>query len=269
MTELLRTENISYSYYGRIAALDRVSLAIGEGELLAVIGSNGSGKSTLLQVMAGLLFPHEGGVFLKGDAVNESRLRDAAFRLRFRNSVGYVFQDSDVQLFCPTVMDELVYGPLQSGVAQKEAIERAHGVMSMLGIEELKDRPSYMMSGGEKKKLAIGSVLTMNPDIILLDEPANGLDPKTQCFLVELFLTLKDAGKTLIIATHDLSLVAEVEADVAVLTEDHRIAKTGRAEDILRDEELLLNVNLIHEHRHRHAELTHSHLHAHYLYHKH
>jgi len=141
--------------------------------------------------------------------------------------------------------------------------------MGMLKIEQLKDRASYMLSGGEKKRAAIGSVLTMNPDVLLLDEPTNGLDPRTQCFLLELIFSLNEAGKTIIIATHDLSLVDELQTYVAVLSEEHRIEKSGSAEEILKDDELLLKVNLIHQHKHHHGMFTHKHVHAHNISHHH
>ncbi|MDI6800712.1 MAG: ABC transporter ATP-binding protein [Thermodesulfovibrionales bacterium] len=269
MENIISVENISYSYHGRIKALLNVSLDIKEGERFAVIGANGSGKSTLLQIMNGLIYPSSGQVFFRGDEVSEKTLNDKLFLKCFRESVGYVFQDPDVQLFCPNVLDELLYGPLQLGISEGEALDRAQEVIKMLNIENLKDRPSYMLSGGEKKRVAIGSVLTMNPDVLLFDEPTNGLDPRTQCFLVELMLELNDAGKTIVIATHDLSLIDELHCHVAVLSEEHRVEKTGEADEILKDEELLLKVNLIHEHMHCHGDMAHRHLHSHYFFHKH
>jgi cobalt/nickel transport system ATP-binding protein len=266
---MINLVNVSYSYHDKICALSNVTLGIGEGERFAIIGANGSGKTTLLQIMDGLIHPSEGKVFFRGNEVAKETLRDKGFQRFFRERVGYVFQDSDVQLFCPTVLDELLYGPLQLEIGEKEAIDRAFEVMQMLNIEHLKERPSYMLSGGEKKKVAIGSVLTMNPQVLLFDEPANGLDPKTQCFLVELMLALNEAGKTLVIATHDLSLVDELQARVGVLSEDHRLEKIGHVNDILGDEDLLLRVNLIHEHIHRHGETAHKHIHSHYLFHRH
>ncbi len=262
-------EGVSYSYYEKIAALKNVSLAVNEGERFAVIGSNGSGKSTLLQIMSGVLYPSAGKVLFRGCQVSEKTLKDKAFLQEFRSGVGYVFQDPDVQLFCPTVLDEMMFGPLQLGLTEKEAFERASETLHMLGIGALKDRPSYMLSGGEKKRVAIGSVLTMNPDVLLLDEPTNGLDPRTQVFLLELMFALNNAGKTIVIATHDLSLVGELETRVAVLSEEHRIEKIGATEEILGDEDLLLRVNLVHEHLHRHGPVMHKHLHSHYLFHKH
>lgn len=269
MKNIIKVEEVTYNYYGKICALSDISLSVGEGERFAVIGANGSGKSTLLQVMNGLIYPSCGNLFFRDKEVSEKTLKNKEFLKFFREKVGYVFQDSDVQLFCPTVLDELLYGPLQLDINETEATDRAHEVMQMLNIENLKDRPSYMLSGGEKKKVAIGSVLTINPEVMLFDEPTNGLDPRTQCFLVELLFALGEAGKTIVIATHDLSLVDELHCRVAVLSEDHRLEKTGSAENILKDEELLLKVNLVHEHMHCHGPSAHRHIHSHYLFHKH
>ena len=269
MKNIIKIENVSYKYYDKIPALEDVSLSIKEGEKFAVIGANGSGKSTLLQIMNGLIYPSSGSVFFRDKEVSEKTLKDKGLLKFFREGVGYIFQDSDIQLFCPTVLDELLYGPMQLGLNENEAMDRAHEAMQMLHIENLKDRPSYMLSGGEKKRTAIGSVLTMNPDVLLFDEPTNGLDPRTQCFLVELLFALSEAGKTIVIATHDLSLVDELHCRVAVLSEGHRLEKTGSAEDILKEEELLLKVNLVHEHMHCHGPSAHRHIHSHYLFHKH
>ncbi len=266
---MLSLQNVSYSYYNHIPALSGIDLKVVEGENLAIIGANGSGKSTLLQIMGGLRFPSTGKFLFHQTEISESSLRDKRALHSFRRSVGYIFQDSDVQLFCPTVLDELLYGPLQLDIDEKEALERAFEIMKMLNIESLKDRPSYMLSGGEKKKVAIGSVLTMNPKVLLLDEPTLGLDPKTQSFLMELMFALKHAGKTLVVATHDLSLVDELQGRVAVLSEDHRMEKIGEASEILGDQDLLLRVNLIHEHIHHHGQTIHRHIHSHYLFHKH
>lgn len=266
---MIQIRNIQYSYYQKFSALNDVSLEIDSGEKFAVIGSNGSGKSTLLQILAGLLFPSSGEYLFHGEAVTESSLKEKNFLRSFRQRVGYLFQDSDIQLFCPTVIDELLFGALQIGLSREEAMDRSVEILKMLQIETLRDRPTYMLSGGEKKRVALGSVLTMNPDVLLLDEPTNGLDPRTQVFLLELILALNDAGKTIVIATHDLSLVAELQAHVAVLSEEHRIEKTGAAEEILNNEDLLLKVNLIHEHIHYHEGHAHSHRHSHFLFHKH
>ncbi len=269
MENIISLENISYSYYDRIPAVTDISLEVKEGERFAVIGANGTGKSTLLQIMSGLVHQSEGKVFFRGKEVSEQTLKNRSFLKFFRERVGYVFQDSDIQLFCPTVLDELLYGPLQLEMNEREALDRANEVLKMLEIEDLRDRPSYMLSGGEKKRVAIGSVLTMNPEVVLFDEPTNGLDPRTQVFLVELMLSLSEAGKTLILATHDLSLVAELETKVALLSEEHSVEKIGSADEILKDDDLLLRANLIHEHIHFHGKKAHKHRHSHYSTHKH
>ncbi|MBC7963368.1 MAG: ABC transporter ATP-binding protein, partial [Steroidobacteraceae bacterium] len=155
----------------------------------------------------------------------------------------------------------LLYGPHQLGIPADEAEDRARQVLKMLNLEKHAERPTYMLSGGEKKRVALGSVLTMNPEVLLMDEPTNGLDPRTQSFLIDLLLTLNEAGKTVIIASHDLSMVADMEMSVALLSENHTVEKVGTASDILADEELLLRTNLIHEHRHRHGDQSHIHRH--------
>jgi len=269
LEDIITAAGINYSYCNNIGALVDLSLSIKEGEKVAVIGANGSGKSTLLRIMSGLKHPSSGTVFFRGREVSKASLRDKEFLRFFREGVGYIFQDSDIQLFCPTVLDELLFGPMHLGITQNEALERAFLVLQLLNIENLKERPSYMLSGGEKKRVAIGSILTMNPQVLLLDEPTNGLDPRTQCFLTELIFELNESGKTIVISTHDLSLVAEFQPKVAVLSEEHRIEQTGSAEEILKDEDLLLRVNLIHEHMHSHGRTAHSHRHSHYVYHRH
>lgn len=269
MEPLFSLEEVHYDYLGGIPALAGINLSIGTGERFAVIGANGSGKSTLLQLLDGLIFPHRGSIRFHGHDVTEDALRQAEFLRFFRERVGYVFQDSEVQLFCPTVLDELLFGPHQLGLGLDEAESRAWEVLSMLGMEKYADRPTYMLSGGEKKRVALGSVLTMNPEVLLMDEPTNALDPRTQSFLIDLLLTLNEAGKTIIIATHDLSLVADMEMTVALLSEEHRVEKVGTSEEILGDEELLLRTNLIHEHRHRHGGGSHKHRHTHFFIHRH
>jgi cobalt/nickel transport system ATP-binding protein len=269
METAVKAENVNYNYYGKINALSDVNIEIGRGDRMAIIGSNGSGKSTLLQTLDGLIMPDTGKVFYMGREVSPESLKDREFQKFFRGGVGYVFQDSDVQLFCPTVLDEMVFGPMQLGISEEESLSRAHRVMADLGIEALKDRPSYMLSGGEKKRVALGSVLVMDPEVLLLDEPTNGLDPKSQMFLIELMFTLNQAGKTIVVATHDLALVDEMNGSVAVLSEEHRIEKVGPADVVLSDQELLLKVNLVHEHVHAHGGTTHRHVHSHYQFHRH
>jgi cobalt/nickel transport system ATP-binding protein len=267
--KIIQLEHVSYSFYDIVPALSDVSLSIEEGGMVAVIGANGSGKSTLLQIMSALIHPQAGRVFFRGEEVTEKRLHDREFQRFFRERVGMVFQNSDVQLFCPTVFDELIFGPMQLGISEEQALRRAAETMELLNIEYLKERPTHMLSGGEKKRVAIGSSLTMNPEVLLLDEPASGLDPKTESFLTDLVISLSESGKTIVIATHDLELVDHLQPKVAVLSEEHRIEKIGTVGEILRDRDLLVKVNLIHEHKHRHGKKAHTHQHSHYFFHDH
>ncbi|MDO9339635.1 MAG: ABC transporter ATP-binding protein [Bacteroidales bacterium] len=269
MEDIISLKNIDYSYYGKIPALKNVNLSVKKGEMFSIIGLNGSGKSTLLHIINALVFPDSGDVLFEGNPVTEKSLRDKSFGMQFRQRMGYIFQNPDIQLFCPTVFDELLFAPLQLNLPIETAKERAEQTLSFLGIEYLKERPVYMLSGGEKKRVAIASVLTMNPEILLVDEPLSSLDPKTQTFFIELLLELNRAGKTIIFTTHHLDLIEHLQPRVAVLSEEHTIRKTGTASEILSDEELLISVNLIHEHIHKHGKEEHRHYHSHYVFHKH
>ncbi|HNW98704.1 MAG TPA: ABC transporter ATP-binding protein [Bacteroidales bacterium] len=269
MENIIELQNISYSYFNKIAALKNINLKINRGEMFAVIGQNGSGKSTLLHIINGLIQAESGKYLFKGKEVSDKSLKDKNFSLEFRKSMSFIFQNPEIQLFCPTVMDELLFAPLQLEISIEEAKERVEKTLEYLGITELKDRPVYMLSGGEKKKVAIASSLTINPEIILIDEPLAGLDPKTQTFFIELILELNKAGKTIIFTTHHLDLIDHLQPTVAVLSEEHTIQKIGTAAEILTDEEFLISVNLIHEHIHRHGEEVHKHYHSHYVFHKH
>jgi len=269
MEEIISLENVNYSYYGRIPALKNINLSINKGEIFSVIGLNGCGKTTLLHIINGLIFPDSGKMLFEGKTVNEKSLKETSFGTWFRQKIGYIFQNPDVQLFCPTVLDELLFGPLQINLPLETAMERAVRTLSYLGIENLRDRAVYMLSGGEKKKVAIASVLTMNPEVLLVDEPLSGLDPKTQTFFIELLSELNKAGKTIIFTTHQLDLIDHLQPRVAVLSDDHTIKKTGTTPEILNDQELLIAVNLIHEHVHVHDGQEHKHYHSHYVFHKH
>jgi cobalt/nickel transport system ATP-binding protein len=269
MEDIISLKNIDYSYFCKIPALRNINLSVKKGEMFSVIGLNGSGKSTLLHIINALIFPDSGEVLLDQNPVTEKSLRDKNFGVQFRQRMGYIFQNPDIQLFCPTVFDELLFGPLQLNLTLDEAMERAEQTLSYLGIGYLRERPVYMLSGGEKKRVAIASVLTMNPDILLIDEPLSSLDPRTQTFFIELLLELNHAGKTIIFTTHQLDLIEHLQPRVAVLSDEHTIRKIGTASDILGDEELLINVNLVHEHVHKHGNEEHKHYHSHYVFHKH
>lgn len=268
---IFELKNVNYLYLNKIPALDGINLSIEEGEQVAILGANGSGKSTLLKLLDGLIFPSSGIIKAFGKTLTENILDGDGgdFPQFFRKKVGLIFQNSEAQLFCPTVLDEIKFGPLQLDIPEKEINKRVHDVMEMLKIENLKDRAPYTLSGGEKKKVAIASILSINPDVLLLDEPTNGLDPRTQQWLVELLLELRKTGKTIIIATHDLGIVEEVSEHAVVFSEDHKIVANGETQAIMNDTALLMRVNLIHEHSHRHIEIIHKHKHAHTSEHDH
>jgi cobalt/nickel transport system ATP-binding protein len=272
MEAIFDLRNVSYSYVGKIDALKDITLKIDRGELVSIIGSNGSGKSTLLAILNGLIYPTAGEFYAFGNQIIEEvfdAIKDNDFRSYFRTKVGFVFQNSDVQLFSPTVFQEVAFGPLQLSVTPEEVKTRVEDVLEMMGIAKLRDRSPHTLSGGEKKKVCIATVLVNNPDVLLLDEPSAGLDPRTQLWLVELLQELGHAGKTVITATHDLEIIEQISERSIVMGEDHRVKFDGNTVEVLDDLALLLNVNLIHEHTHLHGRAVHAHIHAHGREHEH
>ena len=259
---IFEVSGASYAYLGRFPALVDVDLTVHAGERLALVGANGCGKSTLLKLLDGLVFPDVGTFQAFGQDVTEAVLEDEQFSEGFRSRVGFVFQSSDAQVFSPTVREELAFGPLNLGLDRDEAAQRVDDVLALLEITELADRAPFQLSGGQKKRVAIGSVLTMNPSVLLFDEPTAALDPRTQQWLVELLGELSGAGKAIVFATHDLSLLPVVADRCVVFGEDHRVAGAGEAQEVLDDIDLLRRVNLVHQHAHRHDDLWHVHEHT-------
>jgi cobalt/nickel transport system ATP-binding protein len=258
---LLDVSGVSYAYLGRFPALDDVTLTVAAGERLALLGANGCGKSTLLKILDGLLFPDSGHYRAFDADVTEDHLEDEQFNRGFRSRMGFVFQNSDAQVFSPTVRDEIAFGPLSTGMHQDAVAARVDDTLDLLGIRDLADRAPYQLSGGEKKKVAIASVLVMNPEVLLFDEPTAALDPRTQQWLIELALELNRSGKTLVLATHDLDVLQLVADRCVVFSEDHHIVSTGAPDHVLGDRDLLLSVNLVHEHSHHHGPVVHHHPH--------
>jgi len=260
--EIFVCRDLRFAYLERFTALDGVSFSVRAGEKVALLGANGSGKSTLLKILDGLLFPDSGTFEAFGQPVTEEALEDEQFSVGFRSRVGFIFQNSDAQVFSPTVREEIAFGPLQMGMPPKRVERRIADVMGMLGIADLADRAPFQLSGGEKKKVAIASVLAMNPEVLLVDEPTAALDPRTQQWLIELVVELNRAGKTIVLATHDLDVLDVVADRCLVFSEDHRIVAQDAPSSVLADRELLLRVNLIHEHTHTH-ETGRAHDHGH------
>jgi len=260
---------VSYTFAGKFTALRSIDLKIRAGERLAIVGTNGCGKSTLLHILGGLLFPTGGESLAFGHPLTEDGIQDASFMSFFRQRVGLLFQNSDAQLFCPTVLDEIAFGPLQLNCSEEEALEKSREMIKMLGLEKIAQRSPHQLSGGEKKKVALASMLAVNPDVLLLDEPTGGLDPRTQVWLVEILGELHSIGKTIITATHDLSILEEIADRAVVMEEGHTIVADRTPREILEAFDLLLQVNLIHEHVHHHEKLLHSHSHLHFFTHQH
>ena len=261
VTPIFELERVTYRYLNRFDALLDLDLIVPPGEQIAILGANGSGKSTLLKLLDGLYKPNRGKMRILGQPV-ENTLNDLNDTYTFHRQVGLVFQDPDVQLFSPTVWDEVTFGPLQLGLSKEQVRERATQALQQMEIEKLKDRAPFELSGGEKKRVAIASVLSLQPQVLLLDEPTASLDPRSKWTLVNLIERLAQSGKTILTATHELDIVPIIAQRVIVLGEERRIIGDGTPAEILANKELLVRANLIHEHLHAHGEVEHSHPHA-------
>jgi cobalt/nickel transport system ATP-binding protein len=256
-------KNVTYSYPGKILALRELDLEINSGDRVAIIGANGTGKSTLLTLLDALTFADSGNVNAFGRTLTERTMNDALFQRKFRSKVGYVFQNPDIQLFCPTVREDILFGPLQLGMEREEIQKRFDSVVERMRIGHLVDRSPHQLSLGEKKKVAIASVLIIDPDVLLLDEPTAGLDPQTTRDIIGVIFDAHKAGKTVVLATHDLHIVEEIADIIHVFGKDKTIIRSGAPEEILADFSFLQNNNLIHIHVHRHLHIKHTHAHGH------
>lgn len=248
---VFKLDKISYAYPQSEPVLSNLSLTIEEGERLSILGANGCGKSTLLKILAGLIFPQSGTFTAFGNKVEQKNF-SGEISAAYHRRVGFIFQDSEVQLFCSTVYEELAFGPLQLGLPGETVKKRVEELSAMLGVEKLLDKPPFRLSGGEKKKIAIGSVLILNPDVLILDEPTNSLDPRSQSWLLRLLRALGKAGKTLIFATHNLDLVPHVSERAILFDEDHTVAADMPVNELLKNSDLLKRVNLVDDHFHTH-----------------
>jgi cobalt/nickel transport system ATP-binding protein len=238
-------KNLSYSYEGPVPALSSIDLVIHPGEIVALLGSNGCGKSTLLKILDGLYYPSSGTVIAFGTGLSEDAFRDESFNSHFRARVGFLFQDSDVQLFLPTVQEELAFAPLQMELSSHEVKQRVDQALHELDIEPLRDRAPHQLSSGEKKKVALASLLTLVPEIWLMDEPSAGLDPRSVAWLIDFIYLQHQTGKTIVIASHDLDLIRAVADRVYVMDETHSVIAEGITKDVLNDPALLRQANLI------------------------
>ncbi len=259
---IFSVSDVTYRYQN-VLALDHISLDIEEGQRVAFLGANGSGKSTLLRLLDGLYFAESGLITFRDEPLIPHMFEHDSFAFDFRRRVGLVFQNPDVQLFNPTVFDEIAFAPLQLRWPKQEILQRVDEALERMEIQQLKHRPPHRLSGGEKKRVALASVLVLDPEVLLLDEPTAALDPRSESQVIELLSGFAGNQKTVVIATHDLAVVADI-ADHCFVLQRGQVAAQGAPKTILDDTALLERVNLIHGHRHRHSSgIIHSHPHKH------
>jgi len=241
---MIELKDISYSYKN-IKALKNINISISDGEAVAFIGPNGSGKSTLMKLINGIITADSGHYLFNGQEITVKKLENNIFSKSFHKKIGFVFQNSETQLFCSNVYDEIAFGPRQMGLKEEDVKTRVTDCMRLLKIEELQDRVPYHLSGGEKKKVAIASVLVLNPEVIVFDEPMNDLDPKAKRFLKELLINLNNSGKTIICSTHEFEYVKGIFKRVIVFSTQHIIIRDDDYDRVLDDNDFLFENNII------------------------
>jgi cobalt/nickel transport system ATP-binding protein len=231
---IAQLKQIAYSYPDGTKAIDAISLDILRGGRIAFLGNNGAGKSTLFLLLNGILKPASGEYLFDGKLVDYKR--KSLFELR--KSVGVVFQEPDNQLFAPTVYEELSFGPMNLGMPEDEVRARIEQVMQVLDIEKHKNKPPHLISYGQKKQVAIGSLLTMKPAMLVLDEPTSGLDGEHTEQMVQVLDKLHQAGTTILLSTHDVNFAFEW-ADTIVLMNNGKIETVGTAAEVFLNEAAL------------------------------
>lgn len=225
----LEVKEISFSYPDGHEAIKDISFTIYHGESVGIIGANGAGKSTLLMLLMGILYPRIGSILVGDTKVNKKTLPI------IRRRLGMVFQNPDDQLFMNTVYDDVAFGPRNYNIAEDEVENRVMKSLELVGIKHLKDRAPFKLSGGEKRSAAIATVLSMEPDILIMDEPTSELDPKSRRKLINL---LKEFSHTKVITSHDLDLILDI-CERVIVVKSGEIVADGKAYNILTDEKLL------------------------------
>ena len=226
--KMIEFQNVSFSYDGEGPVVENLSFTIQDGESVGLIGANGAGKSTIMKLLLGLL-SGKGQILVDGLAVNKQNLP------AIRQKIGFVLQDSDNQMFMPTVYEDMIFGPRNYGLSKEETERRVDAVLNRLGLVELKHRYNHKISGGEKRMAAIATILTMEPETILMDEPSTALDPVNRRTVIN---TINTLPQTKLIASHDLDMILDTCQRVILLSHG-KIAADGPAERILRDQALL------------------------------
>ncbi|WNY23156.1 Vitamin B12 import ATP-binding protein BtuD [Methanimicrococcus hongohii] len=233
---ILETKNLEFSYPDGTKAIDDISITIPEGKKVSFVGKNGSGKSTLFLLLNGTLKPKSGKVLFGGKEVNYS----ASGLRELRKKVGIVFQNSDDQLFAPTVYQDIAFGPLNLGYSKEEIERVVNQMLDHFGLQSLKDKPPHHLSGGQKKRVAIAGVLAMDPDIIILDEPLSNLDPVGADEILDILNELNGLGKTIIISTHDVDLAYQW-SDYVYLLSSSKLINEGTPGFVFSNDEEVRN----------------------------
>ncbi|VAX18578.1 ATPase component NikO of energizing module of nickel ECF transporter [hydrothermal vent metagenome] len=255
---MIKLESVFFNY-GNVSVLSNISLEIKENERVVILGINGSGKSTLLKILNGLIYPQKGKYTFNGDEITKKYISNKTNNKNFRKKVVLLFQNPDMMIFNPTVYDEIAFGLKQLGFNDIE--NKVKYWADKLKISDHLDTPPFKLSGGEKQKVCLASILALEPKVLLLDEPTANLDPRTTGWFVDFFY---DLNLTTLIATNNISLALELGERGLVLSEDHELIYDDDLEQLLDDKESLLKANLIHKHKHRHNGLEHKHYHIHY-----
>ena len=236
MRKAIDIKDLNFNYPDGTPALENISLEVFAGESVAIIGPNGSGKTTLLLHLNGILKGQKGSVEIFGANTNDGDIKG------LRRKVGVIFQDPDDQLFMPSVFDDVAFGPINMGVAKGLVKERVKTALELVGLSGYEDRCSHHLSFGEKKRVSFATILSMEPEMLVLDEPTANLDPRSRDELVNIVKRLNEAGKTIIMATHDVNAVAEVANRVYVL--NRSIVARGTTREIFSNQKLLRENNL-------------------------
>lgn len=224
---MIEFQNVSFAY-GQTPVVENLNFSIGKGETVGLIGANGAGKSTIMKLMLGLL-SGSGSIRVDGLTVNKENLSE------IRRKIGFVLQDSDNQMFMPTVYEDMIFGPRNYGLSKEAADEKVDAILEQLGLRELKHRHNHKISGGEKRMAAIATILAMEPEMILMDEPSTALDPVNRRTVIN---TINRLPQTKLIASHDLDMILDTCQRVILLSHGTIVAD-GDAETILRDKQLL------------------------------
>jgi len=230
LKKIIEISNLCYTYPDGKTALENVDLNISEGESVGIVGANGAGKTTLILHINGILRENKGG----GIKIIEMEMNDKNVR-KIRSKIGLVFQNPEDQLFSPTVFEDVSFGPLNMRLPADEVIKRTSAALEMVEMSGFENRSSHHLSEGEKKRISVATVLSMNPEILVLDEPTSNLDPKHRRELINL---LKKICKTIIIVSHDLEAVLEL-CDRTVLMNRGTIVKDGKTVEIMKDKKLM------------------------------